>query len=138
MIGLRKKEAIKWKIMDREEIIIAIFSYLGLIFILLACYFLAIKITAKKHFKGLRKHFLRLFLASIICFSLCLAYTVVGGLLANIFDFNVYPIGIRILDGLSVMLFPISILLTLVFAFCFLLTKNKEPRDTNQNVTKKL
>jgi hypothetical protein len=124
--------------MDREEMIITIFSYLGLILIPLACYFWAIKITAKKHFKGLKKHFLQLFLASIICFSLCLAYNVVGGLLALIFDFNAYPIGIRISDGLSVMLFPISIPLTLVFAFCFLLTKNKEPRRTNQDATKKL
>ena len=124
--------------MDREEIIITTFSCLGLILIPLICYYFAIKITAKKHYKRLKKIFLQILLASIICFLFCLVYTLVGGSLAFVFDFNVHLLGVRIFDGLSVILFPISIISIIVFAFCFFLAKNKEPGHRNQDVAEKV
>jgi len=64
-----------------------------------------------------KRSFLRVLLASLICFLFFLGY----GLLANNFDFK-----IEILDGLWFLLFPISSLLIVIFSTCFFLTKPKK------------
>jgi hypothetical protein len=107
--------------MSGNEILFNITFYSLLILIPWACFLIAKPITARFSYPNAKGRFLRLLLASLICFLFFLAY----GLVANNTDFS-----IEILNPLWFLLWPLSSLLSIVFLFCFLLTKKETQFNT--------
>jgi len=104
--------------MNNGNIFGLVIIYLESAIIYFICYFLASKICSSVKYKNAKRGYLKILVASIICFLTFLIY----GLLDNYFD-----IEIKFLTPIWFLLFPLSSCLIIVFGFLFFYSKNKGP-----------